>query len=181
MQIRKTNLEGCFIIQPKIFKDKRGVFFESFNQKLFEEQAGIKVQFVQDNQSKSAKGVLRGLHYQKGEFAQAKLVRVVKGAVQDVVVDLRPESATFGKHFSIELSEDNYTQLFVPKGFAHGFLTLEDDTIFSYKCNNYYNNKSEEGIAYNDNDLKINWKNLGMKYTLSNKDSILPQLKNLDL
>ncbi|GGI56279.1 dTDP-4-dehydrorhamnose 3,5-epimerase [Winogradskyella haliclonae] len=181
MHLIETGLEGCYVLKPKIFEDQRGYFFESYNQKKFKELTGIDVNFIQDNQSKSSKGVLRGLHFQKGEFAQAKLVRVVKGSVQDVVVDLRPKSKTFGNYFSIELSEKNNTQLFIPKDFAHGFLVLEDDTIFSYKCNNYYNKQSETGIIYNDIDLNINWKEIGVKYKLSEKDLKLTKLKSLFL
>ncbi|WP_299115600.1 dTDP-4-dehydrorhamnose 3,5-epimerase [uncultured Winogradskyella sp.] len=181
MQIIKTNLEGCYIIQPKLFKDERGSFFESFNSKIFEEQTRLNLNFVQDNQSHSSKGVLRGLHFQKGKDAQAKLVRVVRGSVQDVVVDIRPKSKTFGAHFSIELSEENNTQLFIPKGFAHGFLVMEDDTIFTYKCDNFYNKESESGIIYNDVNLGIEWKSLGVDYKLSDKDLELPKLENLSL
>jgi len=133
MIIKETKLKGCFTIQPHVFNDKRGYFVENYNQKKFNEALGLDINFVQDNESQSSKGVLRGLHYQLGEHAQAKLVRVIKGKVLDVVVDLRSNSETFKESFSIELSEDNKTQLFLPKGFAHGFLVLEDDTIFSYK------------------------------------------------
>ncbi|MFD1062581.1 dTDP-4-dehydrorhamnose 3,5-epimerase [Winogradskyella litorisediminis] len=181
MKVTESNLKGCFIIQPHIFKDERGSFFESFNQKVFEELIGQKINFVQDNQSQSSKGVLRGLHFQHREFAQAKLVRVIKGSVQDVVVDLRENSRTFGQHFSIELSEKNNTQLFIPRGFAHGFLALEDDTIFSYKCDNFYNNESESGIIYDDQTLSISWNDLGTSYKLSEKDIMLPKFEDLKL
>ena len=150
MKVTETYLKGCFIIEPNIFGDKRGSFFEVFNKKIFEEKIGLKINFVQDNQSISQRGVLRGLHLQKGEFAQAKLVRVIKGKVLDVAVDARKNSPTYGKHFSIELSEKNNKQLFVPRGFLHGFATLEDNTIFSYKCDNYYEPEAEGGVVYND-------------------------------
>ncbi|AUC85511.1 dTDP-4-dehydrorhamnose 3,5-epimerase [Polaribacter sp. ALD11] len=157
MKVIETFLKGCFIIEPKIFGDNRGSFFEVFNKKIFKEETGLDIDFVQDNQSTSQKGVLRGLHMQKGAFGQAKLVRVVKGKVLDVAVDVRKDSPTYRKHFSIELSEENNKQLFVPRGFLHGFITLEDNTIFSYKCDNYYNKESEIGVTYNDLDLNIDW------------------------
>ena len=181
MQITKTDLEGCFVIEPKAYKDERGIFFESYNKRTFEKLTNHKINFVQDNQSVSSKGVLRGLHFQKGEYAQAKLVRVLKGSVQDVVVDVRPKSKTFGNHFSTKLSEENNKQLFVPKGFAHGFLVLEDDTVFSYKCDNFYNKESEAGIIYNDISLGIFWETLEIPYLLSEKDLKLPKLKDLVL
>tara|TARA_B110000003_G_scaffold42848_2_gene40213 strand:- start:20991 stop:21533 length:543 start_codon:yes stop_codon:yes gene_type:complete len=176
MNIKKTILEGCFIIEPKVFDDNRGYFFESFHQKKFEKLTGINTQFVQDNQSMSQKGVLRGLHFQKGKFAQSKLVRVIKGSVLDVAVDLRKESSTFGKYFSIILSEKNKKQLFIPRGFAHGFIVLENDTIFSYKCDNYYNKLAEDGVIYNDTDLNIDWMLKESEILLSEKDK---KYKNL--
>ncbi|QXP80593.1 MULTISPECIES: dTDP-4-dehydrorhamnose 3,5-epimerase [Winogradskyella] len=178
MTIKETKLEGCYILQPNIFKDKRGYFIESFNQKTFNSLLGLDVNFVQDNESKSSKGVLRGLHYQLGEHGQAKLVRVVKGAVLDVAVDVREGSKTFGQHVAVELTEENKTQLFVPRGFAHGFIVLEDETIFSYKCDNYYNKASEAGLIYNDEDLKIDWQLPSTDFILSDKDIILPKLKD---
>jgi len=178
MTIKETKLEGCYILQPNIFKDKRGYFIESFNQKTFNSLLGLDVNFVQDNESKSSKGVLRGLHYQLGEYAQAKLVRVVKGAVLDVAVDVREGSKTFGQHVAVELTEENKTQLFVPRGFAHGFIVLEDETIFSYKCDNYYHKASEAGLIYNDEDLNIDWKLPSTDFILSDKDIILPKLKD---
>ncbi|WP_375235282.1 dTDP-4-dehydrorhamnose 3,5-epimerase [Winogradskyella sp.] len=181
MQIRPTPLEGCFIIQPKIFEDERGYFYESFNKQQFENLTGQRINFVQDNESLSSKGVLRGLHFQKGEFAQAKLVRVVKGAVQDVVVDVRPGSKTYGQFFSIELSEENKTQLFIPRGLAHGFLALEDTTVFSYKCDNFYNKEAELGIIFNDKDLKITWNSLDNDFIVSEKDLKLPKFRTIDL
>lgn len=144
------------MINPRVFEDSRGYFFESYNERLLKE-AGLDTRFVQDNQSLSQKNVLRGLHFQAPPHAQGKLVRVIKGAVLDVVVDIRKGSPTYGKHFSIELNEKNKTMLWVPEGFAHGFLTLEDDTIFYYKCNNYYNKDSEGCVKWNDADLAIRW------------------------
>lgn len=173
MKIRETGLEGCLVIEPRVFDDVRGYFFESFNQKTFEEKTGINITFVQDNQSMSQRGVLRGLHFQKGEHAQAKLVRVIKGRVLDVAVDIRPNSPTYGKSFSIELSEENKLQLYVPRGFAHGFSVLEDNTVFSYKCDNYYNKVSEGGIIYNDPKLNIDWKLSEGEIQLSEKDNDL--------
>ena len=181
MRVEETKLKGCFVIEPKVFEDTRGVFFESFNQKEFEEFTGIKTAFVQDNQSISSKGVLRGLHFQRGEFSQAKLVRVIKGIVQDVIVDLRPNSQTFGEYISIILSKENNTQIFIPRGMAHGFLTLENDTIFSYKCDNYYNKLYESGIIYNDINLDIKWNIIEKKFIVSEKDLNLPKFKNLEL
>ena len=179
MKVSETELKGCFIIEPQIFSDERGCFFESFNQKKFEKKTGLKVNFVQDNQSISQRGVIRGLHLQKGEFAQAKLTRVIKGRVLDVAVDLRKDSPTFGKHFSIELSGENNKQLFVPKGFAHGFSVLEDDTIFAYKCDHYYNKESECGVVYNDKELDIDWKLNKEEIVLAEKDKELKRFKNL--
>ena len=172
MKVTETYLKGCFIVEPQVFGDERGNFFEVFNKKIFEEKTGVEIDFVQDNQSISQRGVLRGLHIQKGEFAQAKLVRVVKGKVLDVAVDFRKDSPTFGKHFSIELSEENNKQLFVPRGFLHGFSTLEDNTIFSYKCDNYYQPDAEDGVIYNDEDLNIDWGIPLDEVILSIKDKI---------
>ncbi|MDA9069933.1 dTDP-4-dehydrorhamnose 3,5-epimerase [Arenitalea sp.] len=181
MNVNETNLEGCFIIQPKVIQDKRGYFLESFNQAVFKEGLNRDINFVQDNESYSSKGVLRGLHYQKGDYAQAKLVRVIKGKILDVVVDLRTDSPTFSKHMSIELSEDNKTQLFIPRGFAHGFVVLSDTAIFSYKCDNFYNKASEGGIIYNDKDLNIDWKLDEKEFIVSEKDLELPTLKEVVL
>ena len=177
MIVKETILEGCFVIQPKVIQDKRGYFLESFNQAVFKEGLKRDINFVQDNESYSSKGVLRGLHYQKGDYAQAKLVRVIKGKILDVVVDLRADSPTFSKHMSIELSEDNKTQLFIPRGFAHGFLVLSDTAIFSYKCDNFYNKVSEGGVIYNDKDLNIDWKLDEKEFIVSEKDLELPTLK----
>ena len=178
MTVKETHLQGCFIIEPTIFEDQRGYFFESFNQQKFNELTGTSVDFVQDNESLSSKGVLRGLHYQTGKFAQAKLVRVIKGSVLDVVVDIRKDSITYGQHFSLELSEINKKQLFVPRGFAHGFVVLSDNTIFSYKCDNLYNKESEGGIIYNDKTLNVDWKLSEKEFIISDKDKILPVFEN---
>ena len=157
MNITKTDIQGLIIIEPQIFKDSRGCFFESWNAKKFK-QLGINEDFVQDNQSVSSKGVLRGLHFQNPPYAQAKLVRVTKGSVLDVAVDLRKNSPTYGMHVSVILSEQNNKSFFIPKGFAHGFLSLEDNTVFNYKCSDYYNKESEGSLLWNDEDLKIDWK-----------------------
>lgn len=167
MQISEARIKGLFIIQPKVFEDARGYFFESFSEKVFFE-AGIKEHFVQDNQSLSGRGVLRGLHFQAPPFAQGKLVRVIKGAVLDVAVDIRKNSPTYGKHLAIELTEQNKTMFYIPPGFAHGFETLEPDTIFSYKCTNYYHKESEGTLLWNDPDIGIKW-NSGQP-VLSSKD-----------
>ena len=170
MQVKETKLSGCFIVEPRVFKDERGYFFESFNQKGFEKSIGTKVNFVQDNQSFSSYGVVRGLHFQKGEHAQAKLVRVIQGEVLDVAVDLRKHSKTYGQHVAVALSEENNKQLFVPRGFAHGFSVLSDTAFFFYKCDNYYNKESEGGILYNDPNLNIDWKIPHDKVQVSEKD-----------
>ncbi|MBU3820646.1 dTDP-4-dehydrorhamnose 3,5-epimerase [Flavobacteriaceae bacterium XHP0103] len=174
MVIKETKLKGCFIFEPKIFKDNRGYFFESFNQNTFNKATSQNVNFVQDNESFSSKGVLRGLHYQTGEYAQAKLVRVVKGSVLDVAVDLRTESETFGEYVAVELSEQNKKQLFIPRGFAHGFVVLSNTAIFSYKCDNFYNKDSENGIIFNDADLNIDWQLPKEELLISEKDLVLP-------
>ena len=156
MKITKTNIDGLIIIEPEIFKDDRGSFLESWNVKKFKE-IGIDDHFVQDNQSNSSKGILRGLHFQNPPYAQAKLVRVVRGSVLDVAVDLRSNSSTYGKHYSIVLSDKNFKSFYIPKGFAHGFVALEDNTIFSYKCSDMYNKESEGCLIWNDQDLGIDW------------------------
>jgi len=180
MKIKKTYLEGCFVIEFKIFQDERGYFYESFNQNLFLEKTGIDTTFVQDNVSVSKLGVVRGLHMQKGKFAQAKLISVVKGKILDVVVDVRENSSTFGKSFSIELSDINRKQLFVPRGFLHGFSSLEENTIVSYKCDNYYNKESETGVIYNDKNLEIDWKLKNDKIIVSEKDKKLREFKTVN-
>ncbi|APY10995.1 dTDP-4-dehydrorhamnose 3,5-epimerase [Seonamhaeicola sp. S2-3] len=177
MKAEETYLKGCFIITPKVYGDNRGCFYESFNTNTFKELTGLNINFVQDNVSKSSKGVLRGLHFQKGEFAQAKLVQVLKGKVLDVCVDLRENSETFGKYFSLILDSKKHQQLFIPRGFAHGFLVLEEDTIFSYKCDNFYNKASESGIIYNDPILNINWGLSKENLIISEKDKCLPKFK----
>lgn len=174
MKIEQTPLQDCYIIHDTVFADARGYFFESFNQQKFHSLTGLDVSFVQDNQSKSSRGVLRGMHYQCGEHAQAKLVRVMQGSVIDAVVDMRQDSPTFGKSFSIELTATNHKQLFVPRGFAHGFVVAEDDTIFFYKCDNFYNKESEAGLIYNDATVNIDWKFDINDVLLSDKDQILP-------
>lgn len=177
MKITNTPLAGCFVLEPQVFGDARGSFMESYNEQKFP----AKVHFVQDNQSISQKGVLRGLHFQKGEHAQAKLVRVIRGEVLDVAVDIRPDSETFGQHFSIILNAENNKQLFVPRGFAHGFAVLEDNTIFAYKCDNFYHKEAESGIIYNDPDIAIDWMLDDDEIMLSDKDKLLPNLKTLSL
>jgi len=170
MQIEETKLEGCFIVRPKVFEDSRGYFFESFNQELFEKTIGSSVNFIQDNEAMSNYGVVRGLHFQKGDFAQAKLVRVVRGSVLDVVIDYRQDSKTYLQSFSIELSAENHLQLFVPRGFAHGYSVLEDHTIFTYKCDNFYNKESEGGLNLADPKLQIDWKIPVADRIISEKD-----------
>lgn len=157
MEVIETEIKDLLIIQPKVFEDERGYFFESFSLKKFNEKK-LNLNFVQDNISRSKKGTVRGLHYQTGEFAQGKLCQTIYGKVLDVAVDIRFNSPTFGKHFSIELSEENHKQIYIPPGFAHGFSVLSDEAIFQYKCTNYYNKESERSIIYNDPDLNINWK-----------------------
>ena len=176
MNIEPTPLEGCILIKPAVFGDERGYFFESFNQKKFADLTGYDTVFVQDNQSYSAKGVLRGLHLQKGSSSQAKLVSVVKGEVLDVAVDLRAGSATYGKHFDVRLSEHNKMQLFIPRGFAHGFVVLSEDAIFQYKCDNYYDKTAEGGIHYSDPVLAVNWILPPDQLIVSSKDMELPYL-----
>jgi dTDP-4-dehydrorhamnose 3,5-epimerase len=178
MTITPTPLQGCIVITPRIFNDDRGYFFESFNAQKFNEAVGYEVDFVQDNQSYSTKGVLRGLHLQKGDYAQSKLVRVTKGEVLDVVVDVRKSSPTFGQHFSVKLSEENNQQFFIPRGFAHGFIVLSDVAVFQYKCDNYYNKASEGGIHYADPDLNIDWGLPESELLVSEKDLELPFLKD---
>ena len=177
MEIIKTSIEGLLIIKPNVFNDERGYFFESYNKERLAKE-GIAIDFVQDNESKSAKGVLRGLHFQKPPYAQGKLVRVIKGSVMDVAVDLRKDSPTYGKWESVVLNEENKLQFWIPEGFAHGFVTLEDDTIFAYKCTNVYNKESEGSILWNDPDINIEW-NI-KNPILSEKDKISPLFKNFE-
>ena len=179
MNVIQTEINGVVIIEPRVFGDSRGYFFESFSEKNFKEQVAD-VDFVQDNQSKSCYGVVRGLHFQKPPHAQAKLVRVVKGRVLDVAVDLRKGSPTYGKHVAVELTEDNHRQFFIPRGFAHGFAVLSEEAIFQYKCDNYYAPQSEGAVAWNDPDLGIDWGMPLEKAILSEKDMKHPRLKDID-
>lgn len=178
MNFIPTNALGCLIIEPQIIYDERGYFMESFNELKFQRGVGKKINFVQDNQSFSTKGVLRGLHYQTGEHAQAKLVRVLEGAVLDIAVDIRPGSATYGETVSIQLSAENRKQLFIPRGFAHGFVVLSDTATFFYKCDNFYNKESEGGILYNDPEINIDWQFQDQELIVSEKDQVLPTLEN---
>lgn len=173
MEIEQTGLKGCLIIKPRVFEDARGYFFESFNQNVFEEKTGLSGRFVQDNESCSTYGVIRGLHAQTGEFAQAKLVRVIKGEVLDVVVDARPSSPTYGKHFSIKLNAVNKLQVYIPRGFIHGFSVLSETAEFLYKCDNFFNKASETGVIYNDADLDIDWLIPEADQEVSEKDLLL--------
>lgn len=178
MKFKKTNIPEVVIIEPNVFGDTRGYFLESFNQNEFEKNIG-EITFVQDNESKSSKGVLRGLHFQKPPFEQAKLVRCIKGRVLDVAVDIRLGSPTYGKYVSVELSEENKRQLFIPRGFAHGFVVLSEEAIFAYKVDNWYAPKYDSGLQWNDNDLQIDWGLALDKVLLSEKDKSLPSFKGL--
>jgi dTDP-4-dehydrorhamnose 3,5-epimerase len=178
MECIHTEIKDCFIIKPTVFSDNRGYFFESFNEQKFNQITGLEIHFVQDNQAKSDRGILRGLHFQKGAHAQAKLVRVLQGKVIDVAVDLRKDSPTYLQHIAVELSAENNLQLFVPRGFAHGYSVLEDNTVFCYKCDNYYNKEAEGGVFYADPKLNINWQLNEDEIILSEKDK---QLINLSL
>lgn len=173
MRIEQTPLQDCFIVHEKVHGDARGYFIETFNQRDFKAASGLDVQFVQDNQSRSSKGVLRGLHMQRGAAAQAKLVRVLEGSVLDIAVDLRKGSPSFGQHFAIELTSENRKQFFVPAGFAHGFVVLSDSATFFYKVDKFYEPGNEVGIMYNDADLNIDWKLATQEIILSEKDKIL--------
>lgn len=175
MEYKKTAIEGVYVIEPRVFNDARGYFFEAWKQEEFEAQIG-KVNFIQDNESKSSRGVLRGLHYQKGDFSQAKLVRVIKGRVLDVAVDIRKSSPTFGQHVMVELSEDNKRQFFIPRGFAHGFLVMSDEAIFTYKVDNVYAPQAEAGIRWNDPALGIDWPIDPQEVLTSEKDLKQPML-----
>ncbi len=178
MKITKTALDGVVIIEPQVFEDARGYFFESWNKAKMEE-AGLNYDFIQDNQSKSCYGTIRGIHFQKGEFSQAKLVRVLQGTVLDVAVDLRKDSKTFGQHVAVELSAENNRQLMMPRGFGHGFSVLTPTAVFAYKCDNVYNKASEAGIRFDDPALGIDWKVKPEEAVLSDKDKILPFLKDV--
>lgn len=178
MHFISTKLQGCYIIKPKVINDERGYFMESFNEKTFQNGVNQTVHFVQDNQSFSSRGVLRGLHYQTDEHAQAKLVRVLQGEVLDIAVDIRPNSETFGQSVAVLLSSENQKQFFVPRGFAHGFLVLSETATFFYKCDNFYNKESEGGIIYNDKSLNIDWQFDDSELIISEKDKVLPTLEN---
>ena len=171
-----TPIRDCFLIEPAVFSDERGSFFESYSKERFERAIGRQVDFVQDNQSTSKRGTLRGLHFQKGTYTQAKLIRVIKGEVLDVIVDIRKESSTFGQHFKVLLSAQNPKMLFIPRGIAHGFLSLEDEVVFAYKCDNYYYPNAEDGVRFDEPKLKINWMLHNDEIILSDKDK---KLKNL--
>lgn len=178
MNIQKTAIDGVYIIEPRLFGDNRGYFFESFNEKEFNEKVG-NVKFVQDNESRSCYGVVRGLHYQKPPFAQSKLVRVVRGRVLDVAVDIRKGSPTFGQHVAVELTAENHLQFFLPKGMAHGFSVLSEDAVFQYKCDSFYAPQSEGALAWDDPDLNIDWRIPADKVVLSEKDRHHPLLKDV--
>ncbi len=177
MIMTTTDIEGLLIIAPSVFTDERGYFLETYHGERYQLPGAYT--FVQDNEAKSSKGVLRGLHFQQGEHAQGKLVRVVTGAVYDVAVDLRKDSPTYGRSFGILLSGENKKQFWVPRGFAHGYLVLEDDTVFSYKCDNFYHQASEGGLKYDDPALQISWPSLEVPFIVSEKDQHLPSLANL--
>lgn len=179
MEVIKTNIDGVYIIEPRVFKDARGYFFESYSQGEFDEKIG-KITFVQDNESMSSYGVMRGLHFQRPPFTQSKLVRCVKGAVLDVVVDIRKGSPTYGQHVAVELTEDNHRQFFIPKGFAHGFAVLSETAIFQYKCDEFYHPEADGGISILDNSLGIDWRIPSNKALLSEKDKKHLPLKEFD-
>ena len=180
MEFKKTAIEGVYIIEPRVFNDARGYFFEAWKKEEFEKNIG-KIEFVQDNESKSSYGVLRGLHYQKGAASQAKLVRVIKGKVLDVAVDIRKSSPTFGKHVMVELSDENKRQFFIPRGFAHGFLVLSDEAIFTYKVDNAYAPQADAGIRWNDPDINIQWPIDPAQVQTSEKDLKQPFLKDAEV
>ena len=184
MEILKTDIEGVLILEPKVFRDARGYFFESFSQREFDRKAapllGHTVHFVQDNESMSSFGVMRGLHFQRPPFAQSKLVRCVRGAVLDVAVDIRKGSPTYGKHVAVELTEENHRQFFIPKGFAHGFVVLSDTAVFQYKCDEFYHPEADGGISILDDSLGINWRISTKEAILSEKDTRHPLLKDFD-
>jgi len=181
MEFIRTEIPDVVICKPTIFNDDRGYFFESFRKDRLEDFLGERIHFCQDNESKSTKGVLRGLHYQLPPFAQVKLVRVIKGTVLDIAVDIRKDSPTFGKHVAVELSEENKHQLYVPAGFAHGYIVLSDEAIFSYKADNYYHKESERGIFFSDEFLNIDWKFPFEELIISEKDKLQPTIQSADL
>ena len=180
IEVIKTNIEGVLIIEPKVFGDARGYFLESFNAKEFAEKTGLNINFVQDNESMSSYGVMRGLHFQRPPFTQSKLVRCVKGAVLDVAVDIRKGSPTYGQHVAVELTEDNHRQFFVPRGFAHGFAVLSETAVFQYKCDEFYHPEADGGISILDDSLGIDWKIPTDKANLSDKDTKHALLKDFD-
>lgn len=179
MELIRTDIDGLFILEPKVFGDSRGYFFEGYNRKTFKDLTGLDIEFVQDNQSSSSRGVVRGLHFQKGDFAQAKLVSVVEGEVLDVAVDLREDSETFGRHYSVLLSGENKKRFFIPRGFAHGFSVLSEKAVFQYKCDNFYAPTEEGAVAWNDPDLAIDWRLSPEEIILSPKDSDHPKMREL--
>lgn len=181
MEFIEQKIKGVWVIEPKVFGDARGYFFESFRQEEFDKHIGHHVEFIQDNESKSSYGVLRGLHYQKGEFAQAKLVRVVKGCVLDVAVDIRKSSPTFGQYVAVELSEDNKKQLYIPRGFAHGFIVKSQEAVFCYKVDNIYAPQAEAGIVYNDPTINVEWGVPEKDVLLSAKDTVSPKLLDAEV
>ena len=181
MELFTTPLADCFILKPSVFEDHRGTFLESYSQREFRVMTGLEIDFVQDNQSSSSKGVLRGLHFQKGIYAQSKLVRTVVGKVLDVVVDLRPDSSTFKKSFKTILSSENHHQMFVPAGFAHGFLTLSEFSVFAYRCDKYYRKEADAGVFWNDPTFGIDWEYPHEHLILSEKDATLPTCEQLEL
>jgi dTDP-4-dehydrorhamnose 3,5-epimerase len=181
MKLIMTKIKDLYIIEPKVFEDGRGYFFESYSKKVFDDLVGVEYDFVQDNESKSSYGVIRGLHYQLAPYSQAKLVRVLKGKVYDVAVDLRKASPTLGKWVGVELSAENKRQFLIPKGFAHGFSVLSDTAVFTYKCDEYYHPEAETGIIYNDSTLDIDWKIPEKDSKLSEKDKLLPEFKDAKL
>jgi dTDP-4-dehydrorhamnose 3,5-epimerase len=178
MKLKETGISGLIVIEPDVFGDSRGYFMESFSLRKFRELTGLDIDFVQDNESKSSYGVVRGLHFQRPPHAQSKLVRVVQGRVLDVAVDLREGSPTYGKHYAIELSGENHLQMFIPKGFAHGFAVLSDEAVFQYKCDEYYAPESEGAVAWDDPDLAIDWRLPKEDIRLSEKDKAHPNLKD---
>lgn len=180
MKIIKTNIPDVLIIEPSVFGDERGYFYESFNRDQFQKETGIVLDFVQDNESRSKYGVVRGLHFQKDIFAQAKLVHVARGRILDVAVDIRPDSPTYGNYVATELSDINHRQLFIPRGFAHGFSVLSEEAIFQYKCDNYYVPHAEGGIAWDDPDIGIDWQLPAEDVLLSAKDAAHPRLKDAE-
>lgn len=178
MRVKETTLKDCYVIEPTLFEDNRGYFYEKFNEKEFEELIGMNGHFVQDNISKSSYGVLRGLHLQKGKKAQAKLVSCLEGKVWDIAVDLREDSPTFGKWFGVELTDENKLQFYIPRGFAHGFVVLSETAVFSYKCDNFYCKEAEGGVIWNDENLQIDWKIPISEVILSEKDKVQPTFQD---